>query len=447
MRGETRRTFHAGGGSAVPRQHRLVRPSCRKYGRGELRVLRRLFEHRPRTVWVQVSLCAILVAGGIAAAVVRPFSSASAANSSSATALPGPADASLVTTVACDQFSCGAQFYRPLTVTFSTTGGKPGGSQVMHTYYTTDGSTPTVSSTLYMGPFKVSKPTTLKFFSTDIYGNAGPVKTQEIQIESDNGPVNPGKPERFNPGQTVVSFTFDDAYENTWLYSIPLLQTHHMFGTYYVISIDQDLSHKCCMSWAQLDYLQALGNDVGGHTITHPDLTTLSRAKVTQEVCGNRQDLIKHGIMDPLSFAYPFGSYDPTAESVVGQCGFTTARVGNGISGSSTRPGPPYAETIPPSNPYKLRTIAVDAAQPERLPDLEAYVSATAAHGGGWLVITFHDVCDAKASDYKVCMAKYGSIEDTVFAQFLDWLQSAGQPGGAPPEVLVRDVCQVMNCP
>jgi hypothetical protein len=62
-------------------------------------------------------------------------------------------------------------------------------------------------------------------------------------------------------------------------------------------------------------------------------------------------------------------------------------------------------------------------------------------------VITFHDVCDAKASDYKVCMAKYGSIEDTVFAQFLDWLQSAGQPGGAPPEVLVRDVCQVMNCP
>ena len=183
------------------------------------------------------------------------------------------------------------------------------------------------------------------------------------------------------------------------------------------------------------------------HTITHPDLTTLSRAKVTQEVCGNRQDLIKHGIMDPLSFAYPFGSYDPTAESVVRQCGFTTARVGNGISGSSTRPGPPYAETIPPSNPYKLRTIAVDAAQPERLPDLEAYVSATAAHGGGWLVITFHDVCDAKASDYKVCMAKYGSIEDTVFAQFLDWLQSAGQPGGAPSEVRVRDVCQVMNCP
>ena len=406
-------------------------------------MLRRLFEHRPHTVWVQVALCAILVAGGITAAVVRPSSSASAANPSSATAL----DASLVTTVACDQLSCSGQYYRPLTVTFSATGGKPGGSQVTHTYYTTDGSTPTVSSTLYMGPFTVSKPTTLKFFSTDIYGNAGQVKTQQIDVASDNGLVNSGKPERFSPGQTVVSFTFDDAYENTWLYSVPLLQAHHMTATYYVISIDQDLSHKCCMSWAQLDYLQARGNDVGGHTITHPNLTTLSRAKVTQEVCGNRQDLIKHGITDPRSFAYPFGSYNPTAESVVRQCGFTTARVGGGISGSNTIPGPPYAETIPPRNPYELRTIAVDAAKPERLPDLEAYVSAVAAHGGGWLVITFHDVCDAKASDYKVCMSKYGSIEDTVFGQFLDWMQSAGQPGGAPPEVLVRNVCQVMNCP
>jgi hypothetical protein len=89
----------------------------------------------------------------------------------------------------------------------------------------------------------------------------------------------------------------------------------------------------------------------------------------------------------------------------------------------------------------------VDGSQPEKLPDLEAYVSAAAAYGGGWLVITFHDVCHANAADYADCMSKYGSIVDTVFGHFLDWLQSAGQPGGAPPGVIVRNVCQVMNCP
>jgi peptidoglycan/xylan/chitin deacetylase (PgdA/CDA1 family) len=352
-----------------------------------------------------------------------------------------------VTTIACDQLSCSGQYYRPVTITFSATGGKSGGSQVMHTYYTTDGSTPTVSSTIYSGPFKVSKPTTLKFFTSDAFGNAGLVKTQQIEVATGAGRANPRKPEQFKLGQTVVSFTFDDAYENTWLYSIPLLQAHHMTATYYVITIDQDLSHKCCMSWAQLDDLQSRGNDIGGHTITHPNLSTLSRAQMRQEICGNRQQLIQHGIPDPRSFAYPFGVYNATAESVVRQCGFTTAREGGGISGSNTIPGPPYAETIPPRNPYVLRTIAVDAAKPEKLADLKAYVSATAAHGGGWLVITFHDVCNAKAADYTVCMAKYGSIEDTVFGQFLNWLQSAGQPGGAPSEVLVRNVCQVMNCP
>ena len=72
---------------------------------------------------------------------------------------------------------------------------------------------------------------------------------------------------------------------------------------------------------------------------------------------------------------------------------------------------------------------------------------AAAAHGGGWLVITFHDVCHVNASDYTDCMSQYGSIVDTVFGQFLDWLQAAGQPGAAPAGVVVRNVCQVMNCP
>jgi peptidoglycan/xylan/chitin deacetylase (PgdA/CDA1 family) len=202
------------------------------------------------------------------------------------------------------------------------------------------------------------------------------------------------------------------------------------------------------MSWSQLDTLQAQGNDIGSHTIDHPDnLTTLTTAQATQEICGSRQDLISHGITDPQSFAYPDGIYNSSIESIVQQCGFNNARGGGGLSNSNTTPSAPYVETIPPRDQYALRTIAVDGAGNMNLADLEGFVNAAAANGGGWLPITFHDVCNANASDFSDCMSKYGSVQDTVFGQFLDWLAAAGQPGGAPAAVTVKNVCQVMNCP
>jgi peptidoglycan/xylan/chitin deacetylase (PgdA/CDA1 family) len=334
------------------------------------------------------------------------------------------------TTIACNGGSCqSGAYYQPVSVSLSATDNS-GGYGVDKTYYTTDGSTPTTSSSVYTGPFTVHGPTTVEFFSTDLAGNAEQVNTQQITVN------------------TVVTLTFDDQYEDQWLYSVPLMQAHNFTGTYYVITSDSDNGYTCCMSWSQLDTLQAQGNDIGSHTVDHPDnLTILTPQQITQEVCGSRQDLISHGIPDPESFAYPDGIYNSTVEGIVQQCGFNNARSGGGISNSNTTPTAPYVETIPPKDQYALRTIAVDGANPENLTDLQSFVNAAAAHGGGWLPITFHDVCDANASDFSDCMSKYGSVQDTVFGQFLDWLAAAGQPGGAPAGVIVRNACQVMNCP
>jgi peptidoglycan/xylan/chitin deacetylase (PgdA/CDA1 family) len=333
------------------------------------------------------------------------------------------------TTISCNGAACQSGAYdAPVTVTLTATD-NPGGFGVDKTYYTTDGSTPTTSSTVYTGPFTIHGPTTVEFFSTDLAGNAEQVNTQQIQV------------------QTVVSLTLDDQYEDQWLYAAPLIAAHNMTATYYVITSDSDVPFQCCMSWSQLDTLQAQGNDIGSQTIDHPNLTTLTTTQMTQEICGSRQDMINHGITDPQSFAYPFGSYNSTVEGVVQQCGFNNARAGGGISTSNTRPSSPYVETIPPRDPYAIRTIAVDGSGNMQLSDLESFVTAAAAHGGGWLPITFHDVCDANASDFSNCMSLYGSIQDTVLGQFLDWLQAAGQSGGAPAGVAVKNVCQVMNCP
>jgi peptidoglycan/xylan/chitin deacetylase (PgdA/CDA1 family) len=238
--------------------------------------------------------------------------------------------------------------------------------------------------------------------------------------------------------RTVVSLTFDDAYQNQWLYAVPLLQAQHMLATFYVITSDSDGPYACCMSWMQLRTLQRYGHDVGSHTITHPYLTRISEAQARREVCGSRRDMQQKGIRDPTSFAYPFGTYDAAAERIVRECGFTNARVGGGVSASNSVPGPPYAERLPAVDPFAVRTIAVDGSDPMQLADLERFVRATAAHGGGWLPITFHNVCDSYASDYERCMASYGPIDDGVLTQFLSWLRTSGQVGGAPAGLVVE---------
>lgn len=245
-----------------------------------------------------------------------------------------------------------------------------------------------------------------------------------------------------HPPRTVVSLTFDDAYLDQWRYAVPLLRAHHMHGTFYVITADSDVPYACCMSWAQLRILQAEGDDIGSHTVDHPNLTRISAARVAREVCGSRRDMLSHGIRDPRSFAYPFGSYNTGSEKIVRRCGFTISRQGGGISSSSSTPGPPWAETLPPRDSGAVRTIAPDGANPIRLPDLERFVTQAAAHGGGWLPITFHNVCDAYAADYLHCMSSYGPILDAALGQFLDWLHRAGRPGGAPAGVVVLTMRQ-----
>jgi peptidoglycan/xylan/chitin deacetylase (PgdA/CDA1 family) len=218
-----------------------------------------------------------------------------------------------------------------------------------------------------------------------------------------------------------------------------------MTATFYVITAVSDRPYRCCMSWAELRVLQADGDDIGSHTVTHPNVTHLKTSELTREVCDSRQDMLANGIVDPQSFAYPFGVYNAAAERIVQQCRFTNARQGGAISPSNTTPGAPYTETLPPKDPYAVRTVAVDGSSRIQLTDLKKFVIAAATHGGGWLPITFHQVCNARAVDYTQCMSTYGPIQDAALAQFLAWLAAAGESGGAPAGVVVDNMRDAIN--
>src|SRR5438874_12916044 len=121
------------------------------------------------------------------------------------------------------------------------------------------------------------------------------------------------------------------------------------------------------------------------------------RTKV-DEVCNDRQALVAHGFA-ANTFAYPFGSYDATAQSIVKNCGYGNARVAGGVSPT----GALYAETLPPKDWFATRPYGPTGQV--TLANLEAMVSGAAAHGGGFDQVIIQKVCSqAQApTNYPTC--------------------------------------------
>jgi hypothetical protein len=90
-----------------------------------------------------------------------------------------------VTSATCNGAPCGAGWVKTGPVTVVLAAADTGGSGVASTRYTTNGTTPTATSPLYTAPFSVTASgTTVKFFSTDVAGNAEAVKSFQVRFDT-----------------------------------------------------------------------------------------------------------------------------------------------------------------------------------------------------------------------------------------------------------------------
>ena len=230
--------------------------------------------------------------------------------------------------------------------------------------------------------------------------------------------------------RTVVSLTFDDGRESQSIAG-DLLASHGMHATFYVSSGFTDDPGPYFLNWDQVAALAADGNEIGGHTLTHRDLTTLPLDQVRAEVCGDLNTIRNHGF-DVTSFAYPGGASNSEVEAIVTDCGYTSARITQGIgtAGWCETAHCPTAETIPPWNPYNIRATG-SVATTTTLAELESFVTSAEQNGGGWVPFVFHDVGNGTDAY---------SISETDFADFLGWLSLRQSRG-----TIVRTVDEVMS--
>jgi peptidoglycan/xylan/chitin deacetylase (PgdA/CDA1 family) len=108
-------------------------------------------------------------------------------------------------------------------------------------------------------------------------------------------------------------FTFDDAYADIATYALPVLERFGFNAAIYAIteSLSTSLTWDGMqvMTKEQLLYWASRGFEIGAHTRTHPDLSSLSNPAVLQEAGGSKNDLVQAGF-EVWSFAYPYGHYN-----------------------------------------------------------------------------------------------------------------------------------------
>ncbi|HEY1570954.1 MAG TPA: polysaccharide deacetylase family protein [Pseudonocardiaceae bacterium] len=211
---------------------------------------------------------------------------------------------------------------------------------------------------------------------------------------------------------TVVSLTFDDGDADQVL-AADILATHRMPGTYYIIS--GAVGSPGYLTLDQIRHLAAQGNEIGGHTVSHLDLTQVSLAEARRQVCQSRQILTDWGFR-VTSFAYPDGSASADVRAVVRDCGYHSARLDGGLLSKGCEDCAPAGAFRPP-DPYGLPTPAqVDTSW--SLADLQ-HVVTSAERTGGWVPLVFHHVCDTP-----VCGPL--SIRTETLRAFADWLADRG---------------------
>jgi peptidoglycan/xylan/chitin deacetylase (PgdA/CDA1 family) len=193
-------------------------------------------------------------------------------------------------------------------------------------------------------------------------------------IVSDDYSLSEYTPVPFN--RAIVSITYDDGWANQYANAVPLMQKYGLQGTYYIIS-GELTDQPDYMSATQVKNLSIAGNEIGSHSVTHPDLTTVTATKLQNEMA-NSQATLQSVVGLPITdFAYPFGAYNANTITV-GKQYYHSQRSVNG--GLNTRDNMNLTQLKIHEVDSNITTAQVQAWINEAITDK------------AWLILVYHEI-------------------------------------------------------
>ena len=164
---------------------------------------------------------------------------------------------------------------------------------------------------------------------------------------------------RLQYGKKYLMITVDDGYRDNLTRMLPLLEKYGYKAVVYIVTGEDhnrwDVEHPthpdtpvALMSGDEIKALVASGHvEIGGHTLTHPRLSTLPPEAQAQEIRANKERLERLLDHPLLSFAYPYGDLNESAKAQTSAAGYRYA--------VATNSGP----RVMHQDPLQIRRIAI----------------------------------------------------------------------------------------
>ena len=133
----------------------------------------------------------------------------------------------------------------------------------------------------------------------------------------------------------VVGITFDDGYQNNLINAAPILIKYNFSATCYIVSgnigssntwdSENKITQRPLMSETEINHWLNLGMDIGSHTKTHPDLTSISEKKAQLEISDCKHELEEKFKVEISDFCYPFGHFNELVSNLAKKSGYLSA--------------------------------------------------------------------------------------------------------------------------
>lgn len=142
------------------------------------------------------------------------------------------------------------------------------------------------------------------------------------------------------PPKPVV-LTFDDGYVSQYENAFPVMRRLGWPGVLNLKALDSDIYDR------QVEEMARAGWQIASHSVTHPDLPSLTDSQLAGEMTESRRLLEEEFGVSVTDFCYPAGRYDERVIAAVREAGYRSA--------TSTEPG-----LARPSDRWSLDRIRIE---------------------------------------------------------------------------------------